>query len=1114
MRETRRDSKRSGPFGISVARVRRGARRTAMLLSIVAAAAFTEVARAASPPAIVNYQGVLRDAANAPQTGDFDMIFRFYSLSVGGDEILVDQHTAADGNAVNVALGLFTAFLGGGVLVDGSGPGVYSNLSETFRDYPNVFLSVEVGGEVLTPRIRILSAGYALNADYLDGKDSTQLLDTSAASQSKAGSLEIGGVSVSGGGIGFPGGGAMPADANGIAILAGADDLDSLTLQAGNDFSDGRISINGDGPFELRSGNGHFHFVNGVTGVEMATLNSAGNLIVGGVTFSAGTSIAADASGVSILAGADDTDHVTLQAGNDLSDGKLAINGDGPFELRSGNGFFHFINGVTGVEMATLTAAGSFVVGSVAFSGGASLVTDASGVTILAGADDTDQVTLQAGNDFSDGRIAINGDGPFELRSGNGFFHFFNGVTGVEMANLNTLGDLTLDGDLTVEGDDIRFTGGKVLSWSAGETRYELDDEVAVAGPLRVGSVAAGPVTYSAFGTGAVPANSGDTTTSGDVYVENDLEVGETLYLNGAMRMNDDGPNGDQFIYFYDGGSSIGESLSWDYDGTSDGRFELSNELAVNGPIRIGSTAAASLLYNHIGAGGGADSGVMTNSSDLYVAGSLEVDGGIYANAFLYMEDLNEGDQAVFFFNNATKLGESLFWDDSQDRFELSDHVATANALWVGSQVGTTVDYNRFGAGGTPGASMTSVGDVYIENDLDVDGVTTFTGEVKAAGGVGFVQNHPYRGDLSVVYAAPAGDEAATYTRGSARLVDGVARVPLDESFSWVTNPDIGLTAHLTARGRAASLYVESLTTKELVVRAADPGVNEASADAPFDYIIYGLRIGFEERSAVRSRTDPAPVPKAEVHEAEYGTRPELRDYTPLERFRKMGAERGVQSPDLGASRRLREAIGEYVPEPEAAFVSAETAGVREAGAVHAPVEPTSGPASVEVGAAGRAAQAAGKALDAAGMAQASQAPAQSTGTVRASGSDIAAYQRVSEPVGAGDVLVVDRSDPGSLRRGDMPGDPGVVGVVSGEAGVLLGPGPGRDHAPVALVGIAPCKADAAFGAIAVGDLLSVSPTPGHAMRAIDPLPGTVLGKALEPLAVGTGVIRMLIMPR
>ena len=96
-----------------------------------------------------------------------------------------------------------------------------------------------------------------------------------------------------------------------------------------------------------------------------------------------------------------------------------------------------------------------------------------------------------------------------------------------------------------------------------------------------------------------------------------------------------------------------------------------------------------------------------------------------------------------------------------------------------------------------------------------------------------FVQNHPLSQDKVIVYTAMEGDEAATFTRGSARLVNGVATVKLSETFQWVTNPDIGLTAHLTPRGEWSNLYVASLSTTEMVVRDVD-----GSRKGAFDYIV------------------------------------------------------------------------------------------------------------------------------------------------------------------------------------------------------------------------------------------------------------------------------------
>jgi hypothetical protein len=138
---------------------------------------------------------------------------------------------------------------------------------------------------------------------------------------------------------------------------------------------------------------------------------------------------------------------------------------------------------------------------------------------------------------------------------------------------------------------------------------------------------------------------------------------------------------------------------------------------------------------------------------------------------------------------------------------------------------------------------------------------------------------------------------------------------------------------------------------------------------------------------------------------------------------------------------------------------------------------------------------------------------------------EVASLVEVSEIVEAGDVLVIDRGAAGMMRRGFEGHDAGVIGVVSDNAGVVLGSqsseltgdetaGGAAHRAKVAMAGMVSCKVDAGYGAIWPGDLLATSPTPGHAMRVDAPLPGTIVGKAMEPLADGTGLIRVLVMLR
>ncbi len=114
----------------------------------------------------------------------------------------------------------------------------------------------------------------------------------------------------------------------------------------------------------------------------------------------------------------------------------------------------------------------------------------------------------------------------------------------------------------------------------------------------------------------------------------------------------------------------------------------------------------------------------------------------------------------------------------------------------------------------------------------------------------------------------------------------------------------------------------------------------------------------------------------------------------------------------------------------------------------------------------------------------------------------------VSERVEPGDVLVIDLERPGRMHRSHRMADAGVLGVVDEHATASA------TRIPVAVSGVVSCKVDAGYAEIRPGDLLTTSPTLGHAMKAHEHLPGTILGKALEPLEFGTGTIEILLMPR
>ncbi len=220
------------------------------------------------------------------------------------------------------------------------------------------------------------------------------------------------------------------------------------------------------------------------------------------------------------------------------------------------------------------------------------------------------------------------------------------------------------------------------------------------------------------------------------------------------------------------------------------------------------------------------------------------------------------------------------------------------------AEVGTG-DYGIRAAGNLAGGTF---------NDKDSStfayvGFSTY--KIWGTGNVSFVQNHPEDEDHVIVYSAPEGDEVATYTRGSARLVNGEARIPLGETFKWVTNPDIGLTSHLTLKNGWSILYQSSLTTSELVVKSA-PGYPD---DVEFNYIVYGLRIGFEDVTVVQKKIEEARIPSMADHRKAIEEQPELASYTALSRWAHMsGSDRNRVTANMQAATALLEKIEEFDP--------------------------------------------------------------------------------------------------------------------------------------------------------------------------------------------------------
>jgi hypothetical protein len=134
-------------------------------------------------------------------------------------------------------------------------------------------------------------------------------------------------------------------------------------------------------------------------------------------------------------------------------------------------------------------------------------------------------------------------------------------------------------------------------------------------------------------------------------------------------------------------------------------------------------------------------------------------------------------------------------------------------------------------------------------------------------------------------------------------------------------------------------------------------------------------------------------------------------------------------------------------------------------------------------------------------------------------GCDLAEPFQMSEAkLDEGSVVVIDEANPGHLKQATSAYDSRVAGIISGANGIHPGISLHQEGAleggqNVALTGRVYVKADAGYGAIKPGDLLTTSDTPGHAMKVGDSsrAQGAILGKAMTTLTEGTGMVLVLV---
>jgi hypothetical protein len=140
------------------------------------------------------------------------------------------------------------------------------------------------------------------------------------------------------------------------------------------------------------------------------------------------------------------------------------------------------------------------------------------------------------------------------------------------------------------------------------------------------------------------------------------------------------------------------------------------------------------------------------------------------------------------------------------------------------------------------------------------------------------------------------------------------------------------------------------------------------------------------------------------------------------------------------------------------------------------------------------------------------------TGNINAKYQDVAEWVPSRQKLSPGTVVVLDTEESNRVTASTVAYDTKVAGVVSVQPGLILGEA-GEGKAMVATTGRVKVRVDATRAPIKVGDLLVTSDREGVAMKS-EPLmiqgrpfhsPGTLIGKALEPLEKGAGEILVLL---
>ncbi len=624
--------------------------------------------------------------------------------------------------------------------------------------------------------------------------------------------------------------------------------------------------------------------------------------------------------------------------------------------------------------------------------------------------------------------------------------------------------------------------------------------------------------------------------------------TGTTLSISGDLVIN----SGNTFprVYFASGEVPRPE-LRYNTHGAgfADDQFEFTHRLNVAGLLHAGPLAnqAPQRAYHFLGdyVNGVSASGYITDDSDLLVIDDIAAGERVYAGTQLHVASGNSVARTYSAFGSGTPHSSDMTTGDdvhiSAD-LEIEGSLYATSGVIAGDVSPTTGQvFNSFGeAAGQDAAEIDSLADVYIAQDLEVDGsvnAPTVTGPagtrlyLQADGEVRTMFDGNDNSSLTVAdwyhdgVVSNANKLAELQEDGDFRIRGALSQnvaFDLAESF-WASEP-IAVGEIVSADPLNPGAVRRTSGNHDALVLgivSARPGMLLGSA--PFDEAALASTWGEAARGVFASERESlaaaivarhAELQSADVDVARLESLAlELffeRHVVPVAlagRVRvKVETNRGAirvgdplapgPTPGTAARAQVGDSIVAIALEPLASGHGEVLAFVQRGGlTVTAPSAPLSNSALREVPALSEPAVSPRVA--------AIEAPA---GSGPMPVTPAASFLAIG-PIGIGDLVRIDSDQPGAVQVTDSALDRRVVGIVIAVDEVAR-------TVSVALGGVVSCKVDASEGSIEPGDLLASSPLRGHANRAVVSLPGTIVGKALQRHQSGTGTISVLVQSR